>query len=77
MENWSYDQVMDIANGTKHAKKRFDDLTLQAPAECGVLRCGFPISSEPYVFIDGDYTWLLCQLTEHVAEAWKIKLNLK
>lgn len=74
--DWPTDQVMAIANGTKHAKKRFDDLTLQAPGVCGVMRAGFPLSSEPYVFVDDDYTWLLCDLTEHVAGLWKAKLGI-
>jgi hypothetical protein len=67
---------MQIANGKKHAKQAFDDLHHEIPAACGILRCGFPLSSEPYVFIDDESAWLLYQLTEHVADKWKAKLGL-
>jgi hypothetical protein len=61
--------IMEIANGTKHATKRFYDLTLQAPGVCGIAQCGFPMSSEDYVFTDKEYTWPLRLLTDHVSES--------
>jgi len=71
----AFGKIMDIANGTKHATKKFFDLHREIPAACGILRAGFPLSPERYVFIDGDNVWLLYQLTEHVAEAWKARLG--
>jgi hypothetical protein len=70
------DHVMAIANGTKHARKRFDDLHHAVPGAFGIMRCGFPISPENYVFMDDDNTWPLYQLTEHVANVWKARLGL-
>jgi hypothetical protein len=73
--DWSFGQIMDIANGTKHADKRFFDLHLQRPGVCGIARCGFPMSSANHVFIDDDNAWLLYQLTEHVVEVWRERLS--
>lgn len=75
-KDWSFGQIMDIANGAKHANKRFFDLHHERPGVCGVARCGFPLSSADYVFMDDNNSWLLCQLTEHVANAWKTTLGL-
>jgi hypothetical protein len=75
-KDWAYCRVIDIANGTKHAKKSLDNLHLQAPGVCGIIRCGFPMSPEPYVFIDDRNAWLLYQLTDHVADKWKKKLGI-
>jgi hypothetical protein len=69
-----FGQIMDIANGTKHALTRFFDIHHQQPGVTGTLRAGFPMSSADYVFIDEDNAWLLYQLTEYVAEAWKVRL---
>jgi hypothetical protein len=75
-QDWVFGQIMDIANGTKHALTRFFDLHHQQPGVTGTLRAGFPMSSANYVFIDEDNAWLLYQLTEHVAEAWKVRLGV-
>jgi len=71
----AFAKVIDVANGTKHARQEFVDLHLENPAVCGIMRCGFPLSSRPYVFIDEDNAWLLYQLTEHVAEMWQMMLD--
>jgi hypothetical protein len=52
------------------------DLHHQQPGVTGTLRAGFPMSSANYVFIDEDNAWLLYQLTEHVTEAWKVRLGV-
>jgi hypothetical protein len=75
-KDWAFGQIMDIANGTKHALRRFFDLHHENPGAVGVARAGFPLSSRNYVFIDEDNAWLLYQLTEHVAQAWKVKLGV-
>jgi hypothetical protein len=72
----AFDQIMHIANGTKHAKKSFFDLHHEIPGAYGVMRFGFPMTSEKYVFMDDDNTWPLYLLTELVAKAWKSKLGL-
>jgi hypothetical protein len=83
--DFAFRQVMDIANGTKHVvldsgenagKSPINDLHLEVPAECGIARCGFPLSSEPYVFVDDENKWLLCQLAEHVLRKWKETLGI-
>ncbi len=74
--DWATDQVMQIANGKKHAKRAFYDLHHEMPGVFGIMRCGFPLSHEPYVFIDDDNAWLLCDLVEHVTGRWKKKLGL-
>jgi len=67
---------MDIANDVKHVNKAFHDLNHAIPADCGVRRAGFPISSENHVFLDEDNAWLLHQLTEFVANEWKTRLGI-
>jgi hypothetical protein len=74
--DWVFGEIMDIANGAKHAKERFFDLHLQQPNVCGVMRCGFPLSSADHVFTDDENSWLLYQLTEHVTKVWKTKLGI-
>lgn len=71
----AFAKVGDVANGTKHARQEFVDLHLERPAVCGIMRCGFPLSSRPYVFMDEDNAWLLCLLTGHVAEMWQMMLG--
>jgi hypothetical protein len=78
--DWSFGQIMDIANGTKHAvpkpgKTGLNDLHQAVPNEMGVLRAGFPLSPERHLFIDGDNAWMLNMLTDHVAETWKTILD--
>lgn len=76
----AFEQIKAIANGTKHAvldrgvrkgQRPFHELHLEEPAKLGVLRCGFPISSEPHLFVDSNCEWLLYQLTDYVLERWQ------
>ena len=73
--NWIFGEIADIANGMKHAKPKFFDLTLANPAVCGIMQCGFPLSREPHVFSDQNHSWLLVQLTDALADRWKAKLT--
>lgn len=73
--DWATEQVTLIANGTKHARSRFFDLHLERGV-CGIMRCGFPMSTAHYVFIDEENAWLLYQLTEYVAKGWSQRLGL-
>ena len=75
-EDRAFGQIMDIANGTKHAHTRFFDLHYDKLGVSGVFRAGFPVSSANYVFVDEDNAWLLYRLTKHVAQAWKVKLGI-
>jgi hypothetical protein len=75
-KDWAFGQIMDIANHTKHALKRFFDLHHETPGVLGIARAGFPMTSGTYVFINEDNAWLLYQLTEHVAQSWKVKLGI-
>jgi len=74
--NWAFNQIALIANGTKHVGKEFRDLHLAAPNRCDIMRVGFPLSDEPYVFADDDNAWILHQLTDYVANEWKTMLGL-
>ncbi len=80
MDDWAFGQIMDVANATKHVHtrsgKKFSDLHHEVPGACGVMRCGFPISAQKYVFIDEENAWLLCQLVEYVTEKWSATLGL-
>ena len=71
----AFGKIMDVANGNKHATEKFFDLHHEIPAAVGILRAGFPLSPEKYLFVDNDNAWLLYQLTEHVAEASKARLG--
>lgn len=74
--DWALGQIIDIANGTKHVKKRFFDLHHEKPGALGTARVGFPISSANYVFIDEDNAWPLYNVTGHVAQVWKERLHV-
>ena len=75
--NRLYGEIADIANGMKHAKEKFSNLRDdRAPGVCGVLRAGFPLSSQPYVFTDDKYEWLLYKITEEVLKMWETCLGI-
>ncbi|WP_439596713.1 hypothetical protein [Falsiroseomonas sp.] len=80
-ENWSVNQVHDIANATKHYAKMGDrvvlsDLQADEIGEFGVLQFGWPINGR-YVIVEvaPDNTWLLSELVEEAARYWRYRLS--
>lgn len=79
-ENWSVNQIHDVANAAKHFAKVGDRVTLDnleadEIGQCGVGRCGWPLNGR-YVILEvaPNNTWLLSDLVEEAVRYWRSRL---
>jgi len=78
----------DVANATKHVRRiepkaqepgrmGYQDIHSLRFNVSGVMRCGWPFSSEPEVLVGENLEWRLVELLECAMEFWRAKLGLE
>jgi len=78
----------DVANATKHVRRMdprekepgrmgYQDIHATRFNVCGVMRSGWPLSSEPEVLVGENLEWRLVELLACAMEFWRAKLGIE